>query len=132
MHTRLRISSIFNLAMVDVLCCALGCVILLWLLVREVGRLYGRDLDRIAWLAAAIFAVHPLFSHMMPTCGKAYRKHEPALLRIVEALVERLLRLSQAPQCVGPLGQRVGVVAQALDRVGSLSNVLYTRPGARA
>ena len=32
MHTRLRIPSIFNLAMVDVLCCALGCVILLWLL----------------------------------------------------------------------------------------------------
>jgi hypothetical protein len=32
MRTRLRIPSIFNLAMVDVLCCALGCVILLWLL----------------------------------------------------------------------------------------------------
>jgi hypothetical protein len=39
MHTRLRIPSIFNLAMVDVLCCALGCVILLWLLnLREVKQ----------------------------------------------------------------------------------------------
>src|SRR5262245_58208034 len=32
MRTRHRVPSIFNLSMVDVLCCALGCVILLWLL----------------------------------------------------------------------------------------------------
>jgi hypothetical protein len=32
MKTRHRIPTIFNLSMVDVLCCALGCVILLWLL----------------------------------------------------------------------------------------------------
>src|SRR5262245_43664168 len=32
MATRHRIPSIFNLSMVDVLCCALGCVLLLWLL----------------------------------------------------------------------------------------------------
>src|SRR5947207_2513342 len=31
MRIRHHIPSIFNLAMVDVLCCALGCVILLWL-----------------------------------------------------------------------------------------------------
>src|SRR5262249_54312521 len=32
MRIRHRIPSVFNLSMVDVLCCALGCVILLWLL----------------------------------------------------------------------------------------------------
>jgi hypothetical protein len=32
MLTKHRIPSIFNLSMVDVLCCALGCVILLWLI----------------------------------------------------------------------------------------------------
>src|SRR5437870_4703782 len=32
MRTRHRIPSVFNISMVDVLCCALGCVILLWLL----------------------------------------------------------------------------------------------------
>jgi predicted nucleic acid-binding Zn-ribbon protein len=39
MRVRHRVPSIFNLSMVDVLCCALGCVILLWLLnLREVRR----------------------------------------------------------------------------------------------
>ena len=32
MRVRHKIPSVFNLAMVDVLCCALGCVILIWLL----------------------------------------------------------------------------------------------------
>src|SRR6516165_9511728 len=32
MRVRHRIPSIFNLSMVDVMCCALGCVILLWLI----------------------------------------------------------------------------------------------------
>jgi hypothetical protein len=32
MYTRHRVPTIFNLSMVDVLCCALGCVILLWLI----------------------------------------------------------------------------------------------------
>lgn len=39
MRTRHRIPSVFNLSMVDVLCCALGCVILLWLVnFREAKR----------------------------------------------------------------------------------------------
>src|SRR5712691_2914372 len=32
MRVRHRVPSIFSLSMVDVLCCALGCIILLWLL----------------------------------------------------------------------------------------------------
>jgi hypothetical protein len=39
MQMRHRVPTIFNLSMVDVLCCALGCVILLWLLnFREAKR----------------------------------------------------------------------------------------------
>jgi septal ring factor EnvC (AmiA/AmiB activator) len=38
MRTRHRIPSIFNMSMVDVLCCALGCIILLWLVkARDAG-----------------------------------------------------------------------------------------------
>jgi Mg-chelatase subunit ChlD len=38
MKTRHHIPSVFNLSMVDVLCCALGCVILLWLLNLRVAK----------------------------------------------------------------------------------------------
>ena len=38
MQVRHRIPSIFNLSMVDVLCCALGCVILLWLVYFKEAR----------------------------------------------------------------------------------------------
>jgi hypothetical protein len=42
--TRHRIPSIFNLSMVDVLCCALGCVILLWLLNLRQAKQSGNEL----------------------------------------------------------------------------------------
>src|SRR5437879_6187391 len=38
MRIRHRVPTIFNLSMVDVLCCALGCVILLWLLNQRAAR----------------------------------------------------------------------------------------------
>src|SRR5947209_6805191 len=38
MKIRHRIPSIFNLSMVDVLCCALGCVILLWLVNLRIAK----------------------------------------------------------------------------------------------
>jgi hypothetical protein len=38
MNVRHRIPSIFNLSMVDVLCCALGCVILLWLFYLRLAK----------------------------------------------------------------------------------------------
>src|SRR5258708_7929535 len=38
MRSRHRIPSIVNMSMVDVLCCALGCVIMLWLLNLRVAR----------------------------------------------------------------------------------------------
>jgi hypothetical protein len=43
MRVRHRIPSIFNLSMVDVLCCALGCVILLSLLNRRFAQQYEAD-----------------------------------------------------------------------------------------
>src|SRR5271165_2230129 len=49
MRVRHRIPSIFNLSMVDVLCCALGCVILLWLLNLREAKYHqdnAREKDR--------------------------------------------------------------------------------------
>ncbi len=54
MRSRHRIPSIFNLSMVDVLCCALGCVILLWLLnVREAKLRAVAAAETASRLAAA-------------------------------------------------------------------------------
>ena len=64
------------------------------------------------------FTVHPLLSHMMPTFRKAHRHHKTALLRVVEALVERLFRLGQAPQRIGSCRECVGVAAEKRDRIG--------------
>src|SRR5260370_20187642 len=51
MQIRHRIPTIFNLSMVDVLCCALGCVILLWLLnlreARERAKTVGETSQQL-------------------------------------------------------------------------------------
>src|SRR2546422_6351184 len=51
MRVRHRIPTIFNLSMVDVLCCALGCVILLWLLnlrdAKERAELAGKTGEQL-------------------------------------------------------------------------------------
>ena len=45
MRVRHRIPSIFNLSMVDVLCCALGCVILLWLINLREAKHHEEDAE---------------------------------------------------------------------------------------
>src|SRR6266404_3126878 len=51
MQIRHKIPTIFNLSMVDVLCCALGCCILLWLLnlreAKERSELAGKTKDEL-------------------------------------------------------------------------------------
>ena len=57
--------------------------------------------------------------------GEAESRAETALLRLVEALVQRLLGVRQAPQRRRPGGQRIRAIAQALGRIGTL-------PGSRS
>ncbi len=54
MRTRHRIPTIFNLSMVDVLCCALGCVILLWLLNFREAKRRAEDAGQTATRLAAV------------------------------------------------------------------------------
>lgn len=46
MRARHRIPSIFNLSMVDVFCCALGCVILLWLINLREAKHHEEDAEQ--------------------------------------------------------------------------------------
>jgi predicted nucleic acid-binding Zn-ribbon protein len=72
MRTRHRIPTIFNLSMVDVLCCALGCVILLWLLnlreAKQRAQQAGATGDQ---LAAAVKERDQLYEEMRAAQAKA-------------------------------------------------------------
>src|SRR5437867_2196764 len=46
MQTRHRVPTVFTLYMVDVLCCALGCVILLWFLKLHEAKRHVREAER--------------------------------------------------------------------------------------
>jgi hypothetical protein len=56
MRVHHRIPSIFNLSMVDVLCCALGCVILLWLLNLREAKEHEDTAGETARRSAALLA----------------------------------------------------------------------------
>jgi hypothetical protein len=65
------------------------------------------------------FAVRVSLRHV-PTHDVAESYAETPFLRLVEALVQRLLGVGQAPQCRRPGGQCIRTIAQALDRIGTL------------
>jgi hypothetical protein len=72
MRTRHRIPSIFNLSMVDVLCCALGCVILLWLLNLREARERAQQLALTGeQLAAAVKERDQLYLELQAAEAKA-------------------------------------------------------------
>ena len=68
MKIRHRIPSIFNLSMVDVLCCALGCVILLWLFNLREARIKaaqaGRADEELAALQRDLYRARAQFSDL--------------------------------------------------------------------
>jgi hypothetical protein len=80
----------------------------------EVARL------RSASLFGRACAVRASLRHV-PTCGGEAESHaEAALLRLIEALIQRFLGIGQAPQVPRPDGQRIGATAQTLGRIGTL------------
>jgi hypothetical protein len=56
----------------------------------------------------------------VPTRGESHSHVETPLLRLVEALVQRLLSVGQASQRHRSGGQGIRAIAQALDRIGTL------------
>jgi hypothetical protein len=65
-------------------------------------------------------AVRASLRHV-PTCGGEAESHaEAALLRLIEALIQRFLGIGQEPQVRRPDGQRIGATAQTLGRIGTL------------
>src|SRR5207245_8543943 len=65
------------------------------------------------------FAVRVSRRHV-PTRGEADSDAETPLLRLVEALVQGLLGIGQAPQRRRPGGQRIGAITQTLGGIDGL------------
>lgn len=83
MRTRHRIPTIFNLSMVDVLCCALGCVILLWLVnFREAKRralAAGETAGRLASTAEDLAVARRRLAAFEQQVRDLQTRHEAAL-----------------------------------------------------
>ena len=56
----------------------------------------------------------------VPTCCEAQGDGETALLRLVEALVQRLLSIGQTPKRRGARGQRIRAIAEPLGCIDRL------------
>src|SRR5437867_3603280 len=56
----------------------------------------------------------------MATRSEARNQIGTAFLRLVKVLIQRLLGVGQASQRCCPGGQRIGAIAQTLDRIGTL------------
>jgi hypothetical protein len=97
MTTRHRIPTIFNLSMVDVLCCALGCVILLWLLnLREAKQRAVAAGQATEQLAQTRLLLGSTTSQLKDTEGK--RQAAESLLRETSAERDRLSQRAAAAE----------------------------------
>lgn len=151
MRVRHRIPSIFNISMVDVLCCALGCVILLWLLnlreaeeherdqtllleqtttERNVVSSRLRDLQgQIVLLEEERGAIKKQMTGQVATALDLERKLKAALARIASLtgdLAESEKRGSLQRARIDDLGKKL---ASADTRVKDLTGVANTVPG---
>jgi hypothetical protein len=126
MRVRHRIPSIFNLSMVDVLCCALGCVILLWLLNLRQAKQYEEDAGEQSRQSAALLAT-----------AESDREAARRTIRELEGRVAALEDdLSESGKRAAAHLARAEELAKKLDtaegRVKGLQETADTLPGLRA
>jgi hypothetical protein len=133
MRTRHRVPTIFNLSMVDVLCCALGCVLLLWLLnlreAKERATAVGKTSEQLqatlttlseteARLRAANEDRDRIDAELKATRARVVSAFEQAakLAEEKQAVADRLIKLSRDHQS---LGQQKADLEEQLTDVNS-------------
>lgn len=140
MRVRHRIPSIFNLSMVDVLCCALGCVILLWLLNLREAKEHEDSAGETARKSAALLSVaeadrDAAYQRVSDLdnrlrAAEAERDRQRARLQEQEAAARELdNRLRATSQRVASLEREL---ADSSARVESLQPVAAKVPSLRA
>src|SRR5947209_7560728 len=93
MQTRHRIPTIFNLSMVDVLCCALGCIILLWLVyfkeARERAATAGKTNKELVATKFQLDKVSRELTSTQQILLASKQKHDYLNTQFVEATAQR-------------------------------------------
>src|SRR6266581_2722129 len=93
MKARHRIPTIFNLSMVDVLCCALGCCILLWLLnlreAKERSELAGRTQSELSQTESKLAATGSELDQVAHQAKAAAAERDRLRKELEKAKVER-------------------------------------------
>jgi hypothetical protein len=124
MRVRHRTPSIFSLSMVDVLCCALGCVILLWLLnLREAKQRSLEAGESNDHLTAARAAIDRLLAEQRSDRDRLARTEDD-----LEAARKRAsdldARLSRAGEEAAARGQRIEELISLRDKAESRVKML--------
>jgi hypothetical protein len=113
MRIRHKVPSIFSLSMVDMLCCALGCVILVWLLnAKQAEDTAAEQREEIAGVMARAKADHEESQRLL---SAARGEHEKTTARLRQLSGER----DAAMREIGDLKKRIGSYessAEALQR----------------
>jgi von Willebrand factor type A domain len=139
MRVRHRIPSIFNLSMVDVLCCALGCVILIWLInLRDskqhqeaTGLLLDKQKEKIADLEEQRAVVQAQADAQKDALRDLDAKWKEAMARAASLqadLEARAKELAAARAGADDLAQKL---ADAGGRIKELQGVADLVPGLR-
>lgn len=93
MQTRHRIPTIFSIYMVDVLCCALGCVVLLWQLNYQEAASSLENLDKanqtIALRDQTILALSGELDYLKTSLADSHKKYLQVTIERDKALKER-------------------------------------------
>ncbi len=92
MRVRHKIPSVFNLAMVDVMCCALGCVILIWLLNSKLSADEAAEqADNLAKLAATFPPIERVALTMTAELCDCYPTKAVGVNMVLDAVLDAFL-----------------------------------------
>lgn len=116
MRVRHRIPSIFNISMVDVLCCALGCVILLWLVNMRDAR------DR----AEAASETGKLLSATQASLDETARKADETRIRLTTVEDQALAAVEWAKKLRADRDRTLKELEAARVRLARLDEQLIT------
>jgi hypothetical protein len=140
MRVHHKIPSIFTLSMVDVLCCALGCVILLWLINLREAKQHEDTASETARVGAARLAdteverdaAYGLLSEMDKRLADVVAERDQIRARLTEqtAAIDRLE--SKLKESESNLAARTRDVSAADARAKDLKRVADAVPGLQA